>query len=261
MAFYKLVTMVKPMRNLRPVNRVKVSDQVVHQIAARVMAGDHGSPGVTTATESLCQQLNVSRTAVREALKVLETKGLVEVLPRGVRPRPRADWDLLDPQVLDWLYDSKPDADLHQALLEFREIIEPGAAELATTRATPDQIELLHECCRRMGAAPEEIKKHVAADVDFHTTLLAACNNEFLTRMSAMIRAALSASISLTAHLPQATGLSVKLHLAVAQAIGKRDPAAARAAMQEVIRRTREDIRQILSDNKASESVTTTSSH
>lgn len=166
-------------------------------------------PGSLTATETLCQQLNVSRTAVRGALKVLEVKGLVEVLPRGVRSRPRVEWDLLDPQVLDWLYDSKPDRELHEGLLELREVIEPGAAELATARATPEQIALLHECCRRMGSSAEDTKRHVAADVDFHTTILAACNNEFLTRMSAMIQAALRASISLTAQrIPMAASLA-----------------------------------------------------
>ena len=87
--------------------------------------------------DDLAEQLSVSRTSIREAVKVLSAKGLLQARRRvGVRVRDRDDWDLLDPQVLSWHPDVGRDEALTTSLIEARRIIEPAAAGLAAKRAT-----------------------------------------------------------------------------------------------------------------------------
>src|SRR5437867_4809520 len=106
--------------------------RIVHAIGRRILGGDL-QPGDLLPAEP---ELGASRTVVREAIKVLAAKGLVESRPKtGTRVRPRESWNLLDPDVLAWLQDGAVSEDLLRKLTEVRRIIEPAAAELAAARA------------------------------------------------------------------------------------------------------------------------------
>ena len=109
--------------------------QVAHQIGERILRGDI-APGQSLPNEAdLSEELNVSRTALREAIKVLAAKGLLESRPKtGTRVRSRDNWNMLDPDVLAWLFADGPNAAASEMLFEIREIFEPSAAAMAATR-------------------------------------------------------------------------------------------------------------------------------
>ncbi|TAF73525.1 MAG: FadR family transcriptional regulator, partial [Curvibacter sp.] len=119
----------------------------------------------------LCQELAVSRTALREAVKVLAAKGLLEARPRiGTRVRTKDQWNLLDPDILAWRCATGVDADFLRHLTELREIIEPSAAALAATSRSPEQLEAIAQALRTMETATS-IAQWVQADLEFHTAV------------------------------------------------------------------------------------------
>ncbi|RWG26574.1 GntR family transcriptional regulator, partial [Mesorhizobium sp.] len=109
-----------------------VHNAVVSVLGSRILGGDYAPGAALPREEELCAMLGVSRTSVREAVKVLSAKGLVEARRRaGVRVLPRDSWRLLDPVVLGWHPSIQDDEELVSGLLEARRIFEPAAAELA----------------------------------------------------------------------------------------------------------------------------------
>src|SRR5205814_3934470 len=116
--------------------------RIVHAIGRRILSGDL-RPGDLLPAEP---DLGASRTVVREAVKVLAAKGLVESRPKtGTRVRPRTAWNLIDPDVLAWRLETKPDRQFFQELIEIRRVVEPEVARLATTRATDDEVGALEQ--------------------------------------------------------------------------------------------------------------------
>lgn len=179
-----------------------------------------------------------SRSVVREAVKILATKGLVSVGPRlGTRVRPRGDWSLLDRDVLGWIGAGGIDRELLLALDETRRVVEPGAAEIAAVRAGPEDRRRIRAAYRAMEAACDQPGPATEADKDFHLAILDATHNPvlrgFRTAIEAILDAVFAATIPMLApNLPN--------HDAVASAIEAGDPAAARAAMERLLGRTRD---------------------
>ena len=132
-------------------------------------------------TQDLSAELGVSRSSLREAIKVLGAKGMLEVRPRtGTRVLPRSSWNLMDPELLGWCGPSL-DPDLVRSLLECRELIEPGAAAMAAQRATNTQLAIIEAALERMAQAAS-LDERVEADLDFHVAVLRASGNPFLAQ-------------------------------------------------------------------------------
>lgn len=113
-------------------NRWSLHARLVDTLGRRVVA----DPGLTLSPDEIGAEFGVSRTVVRETLRVLEAKGLVSARPNvGTRVRPRTDWNLFDPQVIDWRLHGPQRADQMRELLELRAGVEPMAARLAAERA------------------------------------------------------------------------------------------------------------------------------
>src|ERR687887_368640 len=126
---------------------------VVHEIGVRILDGEL-KPGDTLPDNGSLTESEVSRTVVREAIKVLAAKGLVESRPKvGTRVRQRRDWNLLDPDVLAWLQDDDVSEEMLHKLTEVRRIIEPAAAELAAARAGAADVAELERALAEMDAA------------------------------------------------------------------------------------------------------------
>src|SRR5690349_8565847 len=120
---------------------------VVHEIGVRIVDGQL-KPGETLPDNGFVGEAEVSRTVVREAIKVLAAKGLVESRPKvGTRVRPRRDWNLLDPDVLAWRYEAGPDEGFLEEISEVRGVIEPAAAALAAERSTADEAAAILAWC------------------------------------------------------------------------------------------------------------------
>lgn len=205
--------------------------QVVHELGARI-AGGHYAPGeVLPSEEELGTQLHVSRTALREAIKVLAAKGLVESRPRiGTRVRPIDAWNQLDPDVLAWRCRTMPDARFIEQLAEMREIIEPAAAQLAARHRSDEQLAAIESALAGMAAA-RRIEAWVEADVDFHRAILSATGNSLLMPLAALIGATLESVLVLTARRADDFRIALPDHARVCDAIRSRDTLAAGQAM------------------------------
>jgi GntR family transcriptional regulator, galactonate operon transcriptional repressor len=234
----------------------RLHDQVVRAVALRVLRSASSGVDVILPTEmELSQQLDVSRNVLREAVKVLVSKGLIEVRPKiGMRIRPRREWSVFDPDVLSWLLEVGPDEKFFDDLTDIRTIVETAAAERAAERATDDDIAELERCCERMAATVDDNAAHIAADVEFHAAIIAACHNELLTQINAIYWPALQASFQLTSQIPGARAATVPFHKAVADAIRSHDRAGARAAMEQLLVEIAHDLDRVFHDGQAAAS-------
>jgi DNA-binding FadR family transcriptional regulator len=152
--------------------------------------------------DELAAEFGVSRTVVREAVKALQAKGLVEVRPKtGTRVRPRRAWHLLDADVIGWQFADMERADDLRELYEVRASIAAAAARLAAARRTTEQLAEIEAQLRRIDAAAAEPLARRHADLDFHAAVADAAHNSLLAHASAMVRVALEAAApASTAH-------------------------------------------------------------
>jgi GntR family transcriptional regulator, galactonate operon transcriptional repressor len=213
--------------------------KVTRALALRVVEAERASTPLIFPNEaSLCEQLGVSRSILREAVKVLVDKGMLEVRPRsGTRSRPRGEWNLLDADILAWQSELEPDARFLRDLCEVRLAIEPTAAAFAALRATPEEIAEIKDCLDRREALLKSAKTDQAVDHDLHfqAAVIAASHNRLFQQLNAVIRQPFRTALGYTARLPAAVALDVEGCRAIFDAIVGRDPLAARTASQEIV--------------------------
>lgn len=165
---------------------------MVERLGRRIVAGEPG-PGEALPQESLlAAEYDVSRTVVREALRVLAAKGLVDARPmRGTRVRPRTEWRLLDADLLRWALDSDGHPSLFGHLIEIRAMVEPAAARLAAERSTPRQHAQLARALEDLVDASAELAAFIEADLALHDVLFRMSGNPLLDELFTSIEAAL----------------------------------------------------------------------
>lgn len=214
-----------------------VHNSVVNLLGGRILGGEYAPGEALPREDELCAMLGVSRTSVREAVKVLSAKGLVEVRRRvGVKVLPRSEWRLLDPVVLSWHPAIQEDRELIDGLVEARRIIEPAAAELAARRATAADLATIEQAFEAMrDAIPDDPLGVCQADLAFHRSLIAASHNLVLRGLIGMLEAALKASFLVTNPLMEAQSRALSAHRAVLEAVRLRDTAGARDAMNRLL--------------------------
>lgn len=218
--------------------------EVVRALGLQIVRGDHQAGDIID-IDALEPEFGVSKTVIREALRVLGAKGLVDSRPRrGTFVRERAVWDLLDSDLMMWRREAQRDADrLLADLSELRDTIEPVAARLAAVRHTEEDLAGLRSAFEAFAAAGQNVQRLVAADLDFHLRLLAATHNELFARLDVVITHALGARNRIQHH-PEARWMDpVPDHEAVLDAVAARDPDAAEAAMRYALRESDEDLR------------------
>ncbi|MFF7205629.1 FadR/GntR family transcriptional regulator [Streptomyces sp. NPDC008141] len=229
---------------MTPYARRGVHGQTVETLARRVLTGEIPE-GATLDMAALQSELDVSLTALRESLKVLAAKGMVDARQkRGTFVRPRSDWNLLDADVLRWQFSESSGTGADPALLrslgEVRGIIEPAAVRLAADRRTDTDLEALETALTAMGQ--EGGASHaVEADLAFHRALLAATHNELLERMEMVIESGLAQRDQLVHSAPHSED-PVPSHRAVLDAVRDRDPDAAEHAMRALLDQATRDL-------------------
>lgn len=206
-------------------------------LGSRILGGAYPPGEALPREDELCRMLGVSRTSVREAVKVLSAKGLVEARRRGgVRVLPRSDWRLLDPVVLSWHPAIQDDEALLAGLLEARRIVEPAAAELAARRATAADLAGIERGYDTMRAGiPHDLDAVCRGDLAFHKAIIAASHNVVLTSLGGMLDAALRATFMVTNPLMEAQSRALSAHRIVLEAIRVRDTAGAREGMNRLL--------------------------
>lgn len=209
-----------------------VIGNVVSGVAERILTGQL-RPGDTLANETgMMAEFGVSRTTLREAVKILSGKGFLETRRRhGTRVLARERWNILDGDVLAWMMRSASPEVFMRELLEMRRIFEPEAAALAAERATRSDIAALERACGTMEKTDIETEDFVRADAAFHETLLVAAHNQFLMGLGNSIRASLTMFLRYTTEDPSVFERGRPHHRAVLERIVARDAAGARATM------------------------------
>jgi DNA-binding FadR family transcriptional regulator len=217
---------------------------IAHKIGTAIVSGEY-APGDTLSGEvAFAEQLNVSRSAYREAMQVLAAKGLVESRPKaGTRVLPRERWNLLDPDVLTWAFAGEPDIDFVRSLFELRTIVEPAAAGLAAQRRDRADLKVMKDsltAMRRLTLANEAGR---AADRDFHNAILRASHNDALVVLSASIGAAVNLTTQFKQRRRDLPRNPIPDHARVYDAIAAQDAAAATDAMRVLVDLALEDTR------------------
>ncbi|MBN9022510.1 MAG: FadR family transcriptional regulator [Rhizobiales bacterium] len=212
---------------------------VVEVLGSRIIRGDL-KPGDAIPNEAdLGREFTASRSVIREAVKSLAAKGLIESRTRtGIRVLPPGEWNLLDIDVLGWRYAAMEPRAFYRELFEIRRVIEPEAAALAAERATPEDVERIARAYAVMAEAEADqtTNEAIMADLDFHRAILAAAHNDLLLQMGKVIGVGLLVSYRLS--LDQYT-LFVGRHEEVLVAIRRRRPQAARKMMERLLAETR----------------------
>ena len=224
--------------------RTLKSTQVVDALGFRIVSGEL-APGALLPTEALLStQLGISRPSLREGLRALAQKGLVEGRTRrGTTVNHRHQWNILDADVLRWLSEAPPDPAFFMDLLDVRMIIEPAAARLAAARATPDQILAIEAAYRGMVAAtPHDMETCCQHDLALHELIIHATGNQMLIRFAAAIRTALLNCVRLASSARVTYENSLAEHQAVAVAIRRRNPTEAETAMRNLLAGTARDL-------------------
>ncbi|MFM2464808.1 FCD domain-containing protein [Paraburkholderia sp. RL17-368-BIF-A] len=213
--------------------------RVAHLLGTAILRGDYAPESILPREAELMGTLGVSRTVLREALRTLTSKGLIESRPRvGTRVRPRHAWNLLDVDVLDWYSRVAEPMQFALKLQEMREMIEPYAAGLAAASHADDTFGALAAAHAAMAAA-RNVDEWVRADLQFHLSVLIACSNELLIPLGTLIERTLEAQLRLNAKRAEVFNASLAEHTAVFEAIRERDAAAARDAMARLLGVTR----------------------
>ncbi|MBZ0290914.1 MAG: FadR family transcriptional regulator [Anaerolineae bacterium] len=234
-----------------PAQARSLSRQVVDVIGQKIVAGALPSGDTLPNEDELAASLQVSRTVIREAVKILADKRLVEVRTRvGTRVRPGTEWNLLDADVLRWQYESGPTRAFLHNVVEVRRAIEVAASELAALRATDADIAPIRACYEHLASSVQDDDAYIEADLTFHESIFRACHNELLMQLALTLRVALQSSRKITVQIPGGSLAALPLHFAVVDAIGRHDVQAAAAATHKLIDRSVYDIELILSHKK-----------
>jgi DNA-binding FadR family transcriptional regulator len=215
----------------------RLHTRVTRILARQVMLNDSADKPLAFPREAdLSRQLGVSRTVLRESMKVLVDKGMVEMKPRaGTRARPSSQWRLLDPDVLAWQAELRATPDFLRNLCEVRLAIEPTAAGFAAVRATDEEISRLASCVERRARPGMKVEELTDLDLEFHSALVDAGHNSLLSQLSAIIRTPIRIALAAASRFASTAELGLEAHQELLNCLRRRDPIAARRAADEVV--------------------------
>ncbi|CAB3785907.1 FadR/GntR family transcriptional regulator [Paraburkholderia fynbosensis] len=217
--------------------------RVLNQMGEQICSGKFAPGEILPAEPVLAEQMQVSRITIRETMKSLSAKGMLEVRRRyGTIVLPRSQWQLFDPDVITWRARAGTfDPGLIDDLMELRLIIEPNAAKLAAKRATDDDRKAVRRAYKAMERAVAGNGEYVPADLAFHGAILTACHNQFVQQMQNALSAILRTSFELSSEIAGGPARSLPMHEALCIAIEQGDPEAAEQAVLTLIRRAEKD--------------------
>lgn len=210
---------------------------VLWQLGVDIVSGHYAEGTILPSDTELLARFSVSRTVLREALKTLAAKGMIEARARiGTRVLPRGRWNLFDSDVLAWHFETGPDVAFLRSVAEVRIGIELESAALAAERRTEEQAAQMEALANQMGEATTAAE-FARADLAFHRAVAEAAANPFMASISTLVEVALTAVFTISSPVanPQKLFETASAHMRIARAIRERDPAAARNAMHAVI--------------------------
>jgi GntR family transcriptional regulator, galactonate operon transcriptional repressor len=228
--------------------RERPRDLVTSTLAKQILSGAF-APGAKLPTETeLGEQLGVSRTALRESIRNLAGKGLIESRTRsGTVVLSPAHWNHLDPELLGWREELAPDLTFARSLTEARQVIEPAAARFAAERATGQDLGRMQESFDAMCLADaRDIEASVSADESFHLAVLAASHNPVFINFGTMIGTALRNAFRLTTSASENYAATLDMHGEVLEAIRMRRSEEAEKRMAQLLGLASRDLAKII---------------
>jgi len=213
------------------IENLNLSDKVTQELGRAIISGEYSNDSGFPSEAKMCEDYGVSRTSIREAVKMLGAKGLITSRPRkGIVVEPASKWNLYDTSVLKWMLESSPSLLVLREFLQMRMAIEPQAAALAAQFATDEQIKQIEKALIAMEAAGSDptLSLH-EADIAFHTSILAASNNRFILQLRDFVSTALNVSIQHTTPAKGSIKAIIEEHDKVYRAISLRQPERAKS--------------------------------
>ncbi|SMQ15202.1 transcriptional regulator, GntR family [Streptomyces sp. Ag82_O1-12] len=210
--------------------------RVLDTLGPEITAGEY-PPGSVLRTDELAQRFDVSRSVMREAVRVLESMYLVESRRRvGVTVRPKSEWNVYDPQVIRWRLTGADRPGQLRSLTVLRSAIEPVAAGLAARHATAEQCAELTECALGMVAHSRghKLEGYLHHDVAFHRVVLVASGNEMFARLGDVVAEVLTGRTQHDVMFEDPDPAAVTLHVKVAEAVREGDAARAEELTREI---------------------------
>ena len=225
-----------------------IYSQLAGRLGQEIVAGLYPASSLLPNAQDMCARFSVSRTALREAYSILSAKGLIVARPKiGTRVRPKAEWNLLDPEVLAWHLAATPSEHLVDELFALRQMVEPPAAAMAASAPSRDTVGRIADAYGRMERLKDGAGDLIGADLDFHMAILEASGNRFLAALGGLIHTALECSFRLSwrgAASMQDNRLFQ--HRSVFEAIRDGDAERARLRMAELLQDSIGDVREYL---------------
>ncbi|PKF60567.1 GntR family transcriptional regulator [Psychromonas sp. psych-6C06] len=209
--------------------------QVAREIARKILSAELAQNDIIPSEMALCEQFSVSRTALREAIKLLTSKGLLESKPKvGTRVKSRDNWNFLDPQLLDWIIDIGDNELIYKEFLALRKAIEPEAAALAASNASAEQRILLSNTFQKMDeiSANFDVEAWTEADMEFHRLVFSSTGNNFFLPFANVLCTMFKSFIG---HSSEKGGTCIEEHRAIYTAIMAGDPDKARQANTDLL--------------------------
>ena len=231
--------------------------RVLDFLGLAVCAGDLPS-GSVVRIEQLQERYDVSRSVVREAIRVLASMGLVASRRRvGIQVQPEARWNLYDPQVIRWRLASPARVAQLRSLNELRTAVEPEAARLAALRAPLADASELMGLAGKLWAAgqADDAETFLTLDIAFHRLVLSSSGNEMFAKLSTLVEAVLAGrtQYGLMPRRPHKEAL--QLHVDVASAIQRGHSDAAHAAMLRIMAQAFEEMSSIWEQGSTADQV------
>jgi DNA-binding FadR family transcriptional regulator len=225
-----------------PVARQSLAATVTEAIGRAIVSGKLAPNSGLPNELALTAELGVSRAVLREGLKLLASKGLIQAKPRsGTVVSPRRLWNLLDVDILTWHLSLDPTERLINAWFDFRLQFEPIASRLAAS-ASSEALADIREAFEEMAETEVTSSGSIEADVRFHRLILEASGNEFFVPLARTVEGALRASFLLSVDRRGARENALPLHEDVVNAIFRRKGAAAERAMLRLLDASRHDL-------------------
>lgn len=213
-----------------------LSYRVTAELGRAILRGEFGPDDALPTEAELCEKFGVSRTAVREAVKMLSAKGLVSSKPRrGIRVQPTQEWNIFDPDLLNWSLETEPSFRVMSEFFQLRVAVEPEAAVLAARYGTAEDKAKIAAALERMRDTPRDSEEAFAADLDFHVAILYATRNRFYIRLRDFIHMALNVAIHFTTPAVESYEEVVAAHEKILRAIEQGDVEQARHCMRTLI--------------------------
>ncbi|HVY21943.1 MAG TPA: FadR/GntR family transcriptional regulator [Steroidobacteraceae bacterium] len=230
----KAAKIVRPKSSSR--NALRLHGAIARDIGTKIASGKYKPGSLLTGEILASDKLKVSRTAYREAVRILAAKGLVESRPKvGTRVNPVDQWHLLDPDVLAWIFEFKPENAMLTNIFELRKIIEPSVAALAAERRSKQHLMEMATALEGMAMHGFTTEEGRHADQQFHSALLRASGNAFLASLTTSISAAITWTTVFKLRRNALVRDSVSDHRRVYEAVAAGNARAAAKAMEHLI--------------------------